>query len=111
MKVSSLSVRPCVRISRGIVAALGTHVLTGPDTDNTAIASVAVSEIASVLSELWTILPYFGNIIWMILLFPSVFKIYGDLFWNMNSKRHEKELIFLWCLIFSIGGGLFLDNF
>ena len=109
MKLSQFRyTRPCVRLGRGIAAALGTNIIT--ETWDNTIGLVAISEIVSVASELWSILPYFGNIMWMILLFPTIFTVYSDLFWNINSKRQEKELVMLLCFILASIIGIQIDN-
>jgi hypothetical protein len=41
-------------------------------TEQLNILPVAATEIASVVYEIYYILPYFGNIFWLILLFPNI---------------------------------------
>lgn len=77
-----------VRLSRAGFATLGTYTLTN-DWD---VTPIAISEITSVTSEIVTILPYFGSILWMLLLFPTFTRVYYDVIIHNASQNQEKEI-------------------
>lgn len=95
-----------LRLGRASVAVLGTHVFT--ETWDMTPSLIAFSELASVSSEIVAILPYFGNMIWMLLLFPTFSTVYYEIIMSSCNKKQKNEIIFLNCLLFSLAFSIFV---
>ena len=100
-----------VRLSRAGFATLGTYTLT----NDWNVTPIAISEIASVTSEIVAILPSFGSILWMLLLFPTFTRVYYDVIIYNTSQKQEKEInILKYCscmLVFIMTVRLFETSF
>lgn len=59
---------------------------------NLSLAAVAVSEVGSVAVDVIHILPLFGNLFWLIMLFPVVVQTYKDVYMYSFNDRYEREL-------------------
>ena len=57
-----------------------------------AIPAVAISELFSVGSDVAAILPLFGNVFWLVLLFPHAIHMYTDVYLFNARERHRMEL-------------------
>ena len=68
-------------------------------TDKLSILPTAFTEMSSFAYEMYYILPYFGNIMWLTLLFPNILKVYNDVFFYNKKKNSLKERKLLFVLI------------
>ena len=64
-------------------------------TEKIDVLPVAITEITSVVYELNYILPYFGNTIWLIILYPIIPDVYNNVFFFENESKQSRERIFL----------------
>tara|TARA_B100001989_G_scaffold252038_1_gene232887 strand:+ start:989 stop:1285 length:297 start_codon:yes stop_codon:yes gene_type:complete len=79
------------RVGRALVAGGITYTAT----EQINILPVAVTEIMSVTYEINYILPYFGNIIWLVILSPIIPDVYNDVFFFENKTKQLQERIYL----------------
>ena len=86
-----------VRINRAIASSLLVHKLSH-SWDYT-VHSVAISETASLAFDIIELMPYFGNIFLLIMLFPKLFRIYNDTYFLSNEQKLVKEFAFISLLI------------
>ena len=81
--------RPYVlnRMGRALVASGIVYTAT----EQVNILPIAVTEFVSVGYEISYILPYFGNILWLILLFPNITNVYSDVFLYKKKEDNLQE--------------------
>lgn len=89
-----------LRLGRAGVAVLGTHAVTG--TWDMTPSMIALSEVASVSSEIMAMIPYFGNMLWMIIFFPTFSNVYKEIIMNNYDEKQKKEIILLTCPLLSL---------
>lgn len=78
-----------VRIARASVATFSTFIAT----NTWDVAPIVVSEVVSVTSELISLIPFFGNIMWMIFLFPTFSTVYYDVIIHGMHAKQMRELL------------------
>ena len=79
-----------VRLCRSTLLASSIGLLTNDAT--TSLSGIAISEATSIAVDVVRILPMFGDIFWLILLFPVSVNIYKDVCMYSMQTRYEKEL-------------------
>lgn len=91
--------RPYVlnRMGRALVASGIAYTAT----EQINIFPVAVTEIVSVVYEISYIFPYFGNILWLILLFPNITNVYSDVFLYKKKEDNLQEQKYISLFILS----------
>ena len=80
---------PLVRLGRGLVAVTAVRVAVGDYADAPIV--LATSETLSVAYDLVNILPFFGNMLWMVLLLPTWTQIYCDCYLYLKRESHRRE--------------------
>ena len=78
-----------VRLGRGVVAATASTLLTGDHVHIT--EAIALSESVSAVSDIACMMPYFGNALWMLMLWPSFTSMYHELYLFNMKERHLRE--------------------
>ena len=68
----------------------------------TAVASIAASEIASAGGAVLAMMPMFGNVLWFVLLFPSAAPVYLETHLFQVRARHRQELRYVCCVLAAV---------
>ena len=86
-------VYPLVRVTRGLVSVAVGRLMNGDYSQSG--SALALSETLSATSDIVGILPYFGNMIWLLALWPTFTSIYHEVYLFNMDEKHTKELKFL----------------
>lgn len=92
-------VYPLLRGGRAAVAASVVH-LCLPD-GNWPVAAAAMAEVASTTEALSVLIPFVGNVFWILVLFPVATRVYTGVYLAAYSREHARELALL-ALILSL---------
>lgn len=95
-----MRIYPLVRINRALASSLIVHQLSH-SLDYT-VHSVALSETASFVFDIIKFIPYFGNIFWLLMLFPKLFEMYNDVYFVSNEQKLVKEFTLIGLVIVTI---------
>ncbi len=78
-----------VRIGRGFAGAAAVTLVTGDS--GAALGAIALTESVSAAVDLVGILPYFGNMFWLVMLWPSFTSMYHQTYLFNMRERHRAE--------------------
>lgn len=82
---------PIIRAGRGLLAVTGIHLIT----NGNGLGALGVSEVASVVSEFAVIAPFVGNMMCVLLFWPTVAPMYGQYYDFHLRQRHLRELQYM----------------
>lgn len=88
---------PMLRITRMSSVALATYQVT--DKPVLSAGSAILTEVCTAIVEVTRITPYIGNIILMIVLFPTLYSIYTEIVLFKFQSSHKTELKYIMMIL------------
>lgn len=82
---------PLVRIGRGLLTATGVHLVTNGNT----LAAIGASEVVSVIADVASMAPVVGNMMCVLMFWPTVAPMYGQYTDFHTRQKHIRELKYM----------------